>query len=184
MIIRQKCGFLDHGPPYSTNRVNRVIFPDLQVEPAELPQRVIEMVQVRGRRQRVLFYNQDADPGTRRVGIAHGMGHLMSDLRGRTGSRECNRGLHELERDLVGMGKWSESPNERFCDLWAGEILAPFDVLDGYAPANLNPRDEDERRVFLAEVHRVGSRFNVSDEFMLWRLHDLALLRQSHFFVG
>ena len=83
-------------------------------------------------------------------------------------------------RGLEAAGAVPPSAIEAACDLFAGELLVPFAVLDRYAPMVLFP-DSSER--WKDQVNALASLFNVSDEFMLWRLEDLALLRQSHFYV-
>ena len=176
-IIRQRCGFFDKDPPYSTTIVTRKCFSDLHVTGAALPRSVLEMVQV-GASGKVLYYNRKASESDRRVGIAHGLHHLLSDLRENPdfGLRECNVAARRLEQ----VGRLPPDGAEIACDIFAGELLVPFDVLDRYAPASLFPRGEADQHAFADETDRIASRFNVPAWFMGWRLRDLCHLRRSN----
>jgi len=177
-FIRNKCGLLDAKPPYSTRHIMETAFPSVHVTGATLPDGIVEMVERRGKR-RTIFYNKKYAHPLQRAGIAHACHHLISDLRSGVGLSECNLPLRQLERD----GAVTTDPIEVACDLFAGELLAPFDVLDEYAPQSLFPRDPDGKRVFDDEVDSLASRFNLPAGFMRWRLYDLLHLRKTHFAI-
>jgi Zn-dependent peptidase ImmA (M78 family) len=159
-------------------------FPDIVVTGAALPKTLIEMAEVGADGRRNLLYRRGIDHATQRVGLAHGLHHFLSDLKvaraaRRRGHAECNTNLRWLERS----GKFEKDPIEVACDLFAGELLTPFDVLDTMAPKILFPSDKTKLHLFLDEVDSLASRFNVPADFIQWRLADLAHLRRSSFYV-
>ena len=176
-FFREKAGFVGKAPPYSTRRVIETCFKGVGVTGADLPTGLIEMVERHKSGKRVLFYKRGISQQLQRVGIAHGLHHFLSDLKTSPGSSECNTNLRWLEKtaSLV------QDPIEVACDLFAGELLVPFDVLDSMAPAVLFPRDRVKEHAFRDEVDHLSSRFNVPVGFMRWRLFDLLYLRKTHF---
>lgn len=178
--VRARAGVAGTDPPYHTHDLIAAAFPAVSVAGADLPAGVLEMAEVGAGGRRVLWYARAASHDMQRVALAHGLHHFMSDLRRRRGMRECNIGLRGLEH----AGAVAPSPVERACDLFAGELLVPFAVLDRYVtPVVLSsaPAERDARR---DRVDALASLFNVPRPFMEWRLHDLALLRRTHFYVG
>ncbi len=176
--IRHKAGFFDKEPPYSTRQLMDRCFPKIMVTGVDLPKGIVEVTE-RRRGSSTICYARKVSAGLQRVGIIHGLHHLLSDLRHGVGLSECNVPLRELER----LGKVARDPVELACDLFAGEILCPLDVLDQYAPTAIFPRDEDQRRVFDDQVDQLASKFNVPAGFIRWRLYDLIHLRKSNFSI-
>jgi len=125
--------------------------------------------------RRTIFYNRSVSPDEQRVGIAHEFHHLLTDLKHPHlhEQRECNLAARALEV----AGYLPASPCEVGCDLFAGELLAPFDVLDRHAPDLLFPDELPLQQAFEDEVDRLASKFKVPVPFMLWRLRDLQQLR-------
>ncbi len=173
-LVRHRCGFVGAAPDYSTVTVHRVCFPDVRVTGARLPRGVIAMCEA-GIGRRTIYYNRAEPQSAQRVGIAHEFHHLLTDLKhpAEHDMRECNLGARALEA----AGYLPNSPTEIACDLFAGELLVPFDVLDGYAPDVLFPDELPLQQAFEDEVDRLASRFNVPVPFMIWRLRDLQHLR-------
>jgi hypothetical protein len=176
---RERCGFVGRPPPYSTRKVIETCFKGLTVTGAALPTGLIEMAERHSSGRRALFYKRGIPNATQRVGIAHGLHHFLSDLRREPGTSECNTNLRWLEN----AAKLTQDPIEVACDLFAGELLVPFDVLDEMAPEVLFPKDKTAKHLFDDEVDHLASRFNVPVGFVRWRLFDLAQLRRSHFFI-
>lgn len=180
-LIRQRCGYLEAEPPYSTAHIIGTCFPDVSVSGSDtLPKHVTEMAQVDQIGQRLLWYNRRKHHSSQRVGIAHGLHHFLTDLREVRGTRNCDLGERQLERS----GHLQVDPVEVACDLFAGELLVPFDVLDRYAPATLFPHAAVAKSGWDDVCDRLASMFNVPAGFMRWRLFDLMHLRRTHFFVG
>jgi hypothetical protein len=182
--VRTRAGYLDEGPPYSTHRLVEAAFPTppgVDISGAELPSGITEMVERGAGSRRVIWYNRRVGHPAQRVGIAHGLHHLLSDLRVSEGMLECNLALRDLEvqrPDLV-----TKDPSEIACDLFAGEVLVPFVVLDRMAPSLLFPSDSHERASFNDQVDALAATFNVPAGFLRWRLWDLLHLRRTHFFL-
>lgn len=174
---RERAGFVGKQPPYSTRRVVETCFPSVMVTGTDgLPRGCVELAFVGPSGQRTIFYRRGLAHPTQRVGIAHGLHHLAVDLRLGT-SAECNLGLRELER----RGNVEQDPIELACDVFAGELLVPTDVLDAMAPAALFPAAPAEEHHFLDEVDSLASRFNVPAGFLRWRLWDLLHLRRTNY---
>jgi len=173
-IVRHRCGFIGAEPDYSTNTVQRICFPDVRITGARLPKGVIAMCEA-GIGRRTIFYNRDEPQSSQRVGIAHEFHHLLTDLKHPHlhEQRECNNAARALEA----AGYLATSIVEIACDLFAGELLVPFDVLDRYAPDDLFPEELPLQQAFEDEVDRLASKFNVPAPFMLWRLRDLQHIR-------
>lgn len=174
--VRTRAGLHDADPPYSTNQIMSTVFPAIRVEQADLPAGMIEMAERRGRRA-TLYYSSKVPHTTQRVGIIHGLHHLLVDMKVEGGIAECNVNAKQLER----VGALSQDPVELACDLFAAEVLVPLHRLDEYAPDALFPRDPRDKPVFEQECNRLASRFNVPLGFMRWRLFDLAQMRRSNF---
>ncbi len=182
-IVRHKAGILGKDPPYHTHEIVEAAFPKVAVVGTDqLPRSVIEMVQASPRR-RVVYYNRKVSTATQRVGIMHGCHHLLSDLKRVTDqqSRECNVDIRGLER--AGKFEGSADAVEIACDVFAGEVLMPFDVLDQYAPDELFPKGRAKEQAFSDECDRIASRFQVPVGFARWRLWDLMHLRRTNLFV-
>lgn len=173
--IRHKCNLFGAKPAYSIRRIIETAFPKIHVTGASLPDGVVEIVEKKGNRQ-TIFYNRKYNHAMQRVGIAHALYHLIADLKKSDGIAECNIALRALEQ----AGKVTTDPVEISCDLFAGELLVPFDVLDKYAPDDLTPRTPAAKAALDDELDHLSSRFNVPREFMEWRLHDLVHLRATH----
>lgn len=157
----------------------RECFPDVRATGAELPRGVVEMVERRNGRA-VLFWNRRVGTPLQRVGILHGAYHLISDLtEGDSSNRECNLEVRQLERD----GVVCRTAAEVECDLYAAEILLPFDRLDPASPDQLFPRDPDEKHAFDDICDGLASRFAVPVGFLRWRLWDLMHLRRTNLFI-
>jgi Zn-dependent peptidase ImmA (M78 family) len=180
-LVRHKAGLIGKDPPYHTHDIMEAAFPDVAVVGADnLPHFVIEMVEATPKR-RVVFYNRKVSTSTQRVGIMHGCHHLLTDLKGvaEPVKRECNLNLRGLERS----GVIAADAIEVACDIFAGEILVPFDVLDAYAPERLYPKSNPELQAFDEECDRIASRFQVPVGFARYRLWDLMHLRRTNMFV-
>ncbi len=173
-LVRHRCGFVGEPPPYSTGKVHDVCFQDVHVTGAVLPRGVTAMCEV-GIGRRTIFYNRALSPDEQRVGILHEFHHLLTDLRNppERDMRECNQGLRGLEMS----GVFPTSAVEVSCDLFAGSILVPLDVLDRYAPDDLFPSELPKQQAFEDVVDQLASMFKVPVPFMTWRLRDLAALR-------
>lgn len=176
-IIRHRCGFIGAEPHYSTNVVHRAFFPDVHITGANLPSGVVAMCEAGLGGRRTIFYNRREPPASQRVGIAHEFHHLLTDLKSPEfhETRECNTSTRQLEA----AGYLPTSMAEIACDLFAGELLVPFDVLDRYAPDILFPTELPLQQAFEDEVDRIASKFNVPTPFMAWRLRDLQQLRAT-----
>jgi len=178
-LLRQRAGLADAGPPYHTHDLFAAV-PDLSVAGADLPRGVLEMAERTPDGRRILWYARGAPPPLQRVALAHGLYHFMTDLAGpERAVRECNAAMRELEE----AGKLSANPIERACDLFAGELLVPFAVLDQVAPMTLFPEEPAAQARWADQVDELASLFNVPPSFMRWRLWDLSLLRRSNFYV-
>lgn len=172
---RRKAGLEGTDPPYSTRRVMNQCFPDIAVSGTELPIHIIEMARADGDR-RALYYNRNVNHSAQRIGIAHGLYHHWTDLRGDVGLRECNLAMRELGR-IDG----HRDPIEVACDLFAAELLVPLDVLDGHAPDPIWGQGALSRDALEDECDTLASRFNVPKGFIKWRLNDLHAIRRSHY---
>lgn len=171
--IRRRCGFIGADPPYSSNKVHQVVFSYVEVHGEDLPVGVLAMTEA-GVGRVVIYYNRRETRDQQRFGIMHEFGHLVTDLREVRGleRRECRRGRRGDLHDEV----------EHICDLFAADVLVPLEVLDRYAPGRLFPRDPLASKMFLDEIDRLASRFNVPSSLIVERLQDLALFRRSSFF--
>jgi len=89
-----------------------------------------------------------------------------------------------LDGALEAAGLLSPQYNEVACDLFAGELLVPFAVLDQAAPAVLFPGDPESADAWEDAVDALASMFHVTTDLMRWRLRDLAALRMTSFYVG
>lgn len=178
---RRRAGYIDADPPYSTRRLVDAWWYDVHVAGAELADGVTEMAQTDGQHYAV-WYNRRVPHPVQRVGIVHGLHHFLTDLRDvpQRELRECNLPLRQLER----AGYWQNDPIERACDLFAGEVLVPFDQLNARAPRDLFPRSPADKQAWDDLVDGLASTFNVPVGFIRWRLYDLIHLRRTHFFTG
>jgi len=180
-LLRHRSGYLDQDPPYDTDHLIRTCFPDIIVTGADLSKNLLELATRHGK-TRSIHYNRAAAIGDQRVGIIHGLHHFLTDLRQPTEKselRQCDRTARWLEEDL----RTGDDPIELGCDLFAGEILVPFDVLDRLAPPSLLADGTAEKRVLDDQIDRLASKFKVESWFMRWRLQDLFYLRKTHFFA-
>jgi hypothetical protein len=176
--VRNRAGLTDKNPPYSTNAITDAVWPELPITGDRLPDGVTEMVVKDDKGRAQLYYSQKVGHPSQRLGIIHGVYHLMSDLRDGHGIRECDLTDRRF-RQLTAQ----PNPIELACDLFAGEVLVPFSVLDRLAPEELFPRDEYARRAFNDECDRLASQFAVPVGFIRWRLYDLIHIRKTHFCV-
>lgn len=177
--VRARAGLANADPPYSTHTLIEAAFPDVVVSGADLPHGVYELAE-RAPGRRSLWYARGVSQAAQRVGLAHGLHHLMTDLREEAGLRECNTMQRQLEVRRV----LPANPIEVACDLFAGELLVPFAILDRMAPRDLFPHTPAAQQGWQDEVDRLASLFHVPAGFMRWRLYDLAHLRKTHFYVG
>lgn len=178
---RQRAGYIGKPPPYSTRHLLETVFPKIAVAgDSSMPRGITEMALVdKGRR--ALFYSKKVAHPVQRVGLMHGLYHHLSDMRDGSGLiRECNL----VGRALGQHDPSTKDPLELACDLFAAEVLIPFDVLDGMAPDMPFTRDPVQRAAIDDEVDHLASRFNVPKGFMNWRLYDLIQLRKSHFNIS
>jgi Zn-dependent peptidase ImmA (M78 family) len=177
--VRRMALIQGEKPPYSTRHILETLFPNIPVSGADLPRGVTEMAVVHGKDQRALFYSKKVSHVHQRVGLMHGLYHHLSDLKESVGIKECSLPLRKL-----GLVKESlRDPIEIACDLFAGEVLVPLDVLDAYAPVQLFPRDAKIKAALEDEIDTLSSRFNVPRGFMKWRLWDLEKIRRTNFFT-
>lgn len=176
--VRAQAGLDGRDPPYSTHDIIEKVFPNIAVSGTHLPEGITEMAVSDGPR-RALFYNNRAgiSHAHQRVGLAHGLYHHITDIKGIDGLRECNVVL----RQLADLGVGERDPTELACDLFAAELLVPLDVLDAMAPDPLWGPNALPKKAFDDECDHLASRFNVPAEFMRWRLFDLNALRKSHY---
>lgn len=173
---RDRAGFMDETPPYSTRQLLERVFPKIAVAGADLPRGVTEMA-VAEEGRRALFYSRKVPHTSQRVGLMHGLYHHLSDIKSEIGLRECNLVMAKYEQ-----ATHRTDPVEASCDLFAAEILIPLDVLDSYVHWNVYAKRSDtDERAISDEIDTLSSRFNVPRGFMRWRLHDLHYLRRSHF---
>lgn len=175
---RQRAGYIGATPPYSTRHLLETVFPKIAVAgDASMPRGISEMA-VADKGRRALYYSKKVAHPVQRVGLMHGLYHHLSDMRGGVGLiRECNL----VARSLGQYDPASKDPLELSCDLFAAEILIPFDVLDGLAPDVPFSKDPIQRAAVDDEVDHLSSQFNVPKGFMNWRLYDLIQLRKTHF---
>lgn len=166
--LRAQAGLKE--PPFSARHLIEECFPDILVSGAKLPRGVAEVVSVGAEGRRTILYNRRMSTSAHRVGIVHGLGHILFDLH--TEPRECalSTGRHLL-------------PEEVRADLFAGEILVPFVQLDKLLPHPLFPRDPVARRHFDDMLDHAASTFKVPSAFMRQRARDLQLLRRTRFFT-
>jgi hypothetical protein len=180
--VRQKAGIVGLPPPYSTRRIMESAFPKIAVAgDASMPKGVTEMAISDDRGRRALFYSKKVSHPVQRVGLMHGLFHHLTDMKTGMGLiRECNlvvRALGQYEPPM-------KDPLELSCDLFAAEVLIPFDVLDEIAPEIPFSRDPKVRAAVDDEIDTLSSRFNVPKGFMRWRLYDLIHFRKTHFNVS
>lgn len=180
-LARHKAGYLNAPPPYRTHEIVAAAFPDVIVTGGDLPAGITEMVETRAGGGKVIWYNRKVNHGAQRVGIAHGIHHLLTDLRTRTGIRECNLDTRSLERERPDLMR--PDAIEVACDLFAGELLVPFNILDELAPDALFPRAPGKQDAWRDDVDSLSALFNVPAGFMRWRLYDLIHLRKTHFAI-
>lgn len=176
MWLRHAAGLDGTEPPYSLRSMMEAAFPGIAVTGADLPRQIAEMA-VSDRRGRALFYNRRMNHPMQRVGLAHGLYHHMTDIRGEEGLRECNLSTRKLSE----FADEFKSETELACDLFAAELLVPMDVLDRYAPDPLWGKDGLPKQALEDEYDTLASRFNVPRWFMRWRCYDLHQMRRSHF---
>jgi hypothetical protein len=175
--MRKQCGLLQAEPPFSTNAITDRVFPRVAITgDRTMPDGITEMV-LNDRGRFALFYSKKVGAPSQRLGILHGCYHTLTDLALEEGQRECNL----TDRKFRRYNPQLENAIEVNCDMFAGALLAPFDVLDDFAPRRLFPQDPDERHAFDDEVDRLASKFAVPAGFMNWRLFDLAQLRKTHY---
>jgi hypothetical protein len=167
------------GPPYSARDLMVTCFPDVLVTGAQLPTGLTELVEA-GPRGKVIFYNRKSHPSTHRVGIIHGLGHLLFDLVGDIVGTEAANKRCALS---FGPHQASQPAAERRADLFAGEILVPLEDLDKMITIELFPTDKIERQHFDDTVDNLASKFNVPVGFLRFRLWDLLQFRRSNFFI-
>jgi Zn-dependent peptidase ImmA (M78 family) len=174
--VRHRAGLVGTKPPYSTREIMERVFPEIAVTGTKLPQHITEMA-VADKGRRALYYNRHVKiaHGQQRVGLMHGLYHHLSDMKTGNGLRECNLVRRKLSRVEA------TDNIELACDLFAAEVLIPFDVLDALAPANLYPRDETARAAVADEIDHLASKFNVPRGFMRWRVYDLHWFRRLHY---
>lgn len=176
--VRQRGGLIGAPPPYSTRKILETVFPKIAVAgDASMPRGITEMA-IHDKGRRALFYSKKVSHPVQRVGLMHGLYHHLSDMKTGTGLiRECNLVVRALGQYDVS----SLDPLELSCDLFAAEVLIPFDVLDGMAPDIPFSRDPKVRAALDDETDHLSSRFNVPKGFMRWRLYDLIHFRRTHF---
>lgn len=177
--VRKHCGLEGLDPPYSTNVITDRFFSKVAITGDHLPNGITEMV-VADKGRFSLFYSRKVGTPSQRLGILHGCYHVMTDLAGADGIRECNL----TERKFRQRSPELENPIEVSCDLFAGALLVPFIVLDKLAPASLFPKDPVKLQVFKDEVDRLASVFKVPSGFINWRLWDLMMLRKTNFWMA
>ena len=173
---RSAAGFIGQPPPYSTRHLFESVFKTISVAGANLPDGITEMAVADEQGRRALFYNRNVSHPSARVGLVHGLYHHLSDIKEGVGLRECNLSNRKFDIFVA-----SRDPIELACDLFAAEVLIPFDVLDELAPARLYSDDPHEKEAIQDEVDHLSSRFNVPMKFMRWRLYDLRRIRQTHY---
>lgn len=175
--VRHQAGYLDAEPPFSSRHILERVFPKIAVAGADLPPKVTEMA-VAEKGRRALFYARGVPHTQQRVGLMHGLYHHLSDIKENIGLRECNLTVRRLAQQENSQFR---DPIELACDLFAGEVLVPLDVLDRMAPAQLYGAEGAAREAIEDEIDHLSSRFNVPRKFMTWRLYDLGCLRRSNF---
>lgn len=176
--VRQRAALVGAPPPYSTRHIIETVFPKIAVAgDASMPKGVTEMA-IADNGRRALYYSKKVSHPVQRVGLMHGLYHHLSDMKTGTGLiRECNLVVRA-------MGQYeprSKDPLELSCDLFAAEVLIPFDVLDDLAPEIPFSRDPKVRAALDDETDHLSSKFNVPKGFMRWRLYDLIHFRRTHF---
>lgn len=177
--VRSQAGYLDDAPPpYSSRHILERVFPKIAVAGADLPIGVSEMA-VAEKGRRALFYSRKVAHPSQRVGLMHGLYHHLSDIKDSIGLRECNLTVRKLAQQT---GSEFKDPLELACDLFAGEVLAPLDVLDRLAPEKLFATGGIEAEALKDEIDHLASKFNVPRKFLKWRLWDLSCLRRSNFY--
>lgn len=177
-LIRTKLGLLDAPPPYSSTQITERFFAEVPIVGDMLPDGVTEMVVRDSKGRAQLYYSKRVGHPSQRLGILHGCYHLLTDLASADGIRKCDLTDRKFRQRAM-----PQDPVETACDLFAGALLAPFRMLDQFAPVTLFPRDPTERAAFDAECDQLASRFSVPVGFIRWRLYDLAKLRQTHFWM-
>ena len=174
--VRKKMGYDKSEPAYSTKKLLDALYPHIPVAGTELPKGVSEMA-VHQRGCRALYYARGLSAGVQRLGLMHGLYHHMSDLSGDAeGIRECNLSERQFmirRRVMV--------PEELACDLFAGEVLLPFVVLDKLIDFDPFPRDAEAREAAKDKLDNLASLFKVPVGFLNWRVYDLLKARGSHF---
>lgn len=179
--VRQRAKLIGEKPPYSTRHILETVFPKIAVAgDATMPKGITEMA-VADKGRRALFYSKKVTHSVQRVGLMHGLYHHLADMRTGVGLiRECNL----TSRTLGRYEPSTRDPLELSCDLFAAEVLIPFDVLDEMAPSIPFSSDPKIRAALDDETDHLSSRFNVPKGFMRWRLYDLIYFRKTHFNLG
>jgi Zn-dependent peptidase ImmA (M78 family) len=146
--------------------------PDVTVTAWALPVGYDGLSRIDAAGHRSILYSDRLDHVAARPVIAHEIAHHLTDLPlARVGERGC--AAPGFDDDTV---DWIHVPeHEDFCDLLAGELLAPLarlieDVDDG---AELKPprRGNEAGRIrWINWIHRLASKYNVPEGFIEWRL--------------
>jgi len=166
--VRQAAGYT--RGPVSARTLMEKCYPDVLVTGQNLPANLMELVEV-GRHGRAIYYNRRHNTAAHRVGIIHGLAHLLYDL---PASLSC---------PLEFQSGATVDVRERRADLFAGEVLMPLVELDAKFKGLLFPRDPVDKQAFDDDVDHAASTFKVPPGFVRFRLFDLAKLRSSNFYV-
>lgn len=157
-------------PPFSTSKITRELFPELDVHGASIDQfakiEVFDAPLPSGKRA-IITYDEKAAHPTQRFSIAHELGHWMFDYK---------RGT---EKPTILCARRGGKPiPERRADYAAAELLVPMWILDQHCDFALHGDDVDEVAERKSKTQRLASRFNVSLRCMEMRLRDLVFWRQ------
>lgn len=149
----------------SMHDVVTACFPDVRVTGEPLPSGSHEVTSVYPDGRRIIIYNRRMSAPYNRVGIAHGLAHLIWDM--------PEPGELLIERTPEG------EMRERRADFFAAEVLVPLLELDSIMPADLRPQSPGGRRALADHVDRVSSRLNVPRSLLRLRMRDLARVRKT-----
>lgn len=176
--VRDRCGYLDADPPYSSKHVFDTLFPHIAVTGSRtLPHNAIEMaLHEKSTKRRAVLYKRGLAAQEHRLATLHGLYHHLSDLRVDYGLRECNTKRRENETALG-----DREPIEVECDQFGAEVLVPLEVLDRFAPTILYSNNVAQKRALEDSLDHLASRFNVTTKLMSQRLYELNLLRKSYY---
>lgn len=138
--LRRRAGQLT--PPFSTHRIIETAFPNALVTGGSLPPGIDEIVSVRSDGP-VIIYSRALSGPSQRYAIGHALAHLLFD-----DETACARA------GCVGVAE-----NEKRCDLFSAELLAPVTSVRRFVRHRPVDDEGEDREIYLDHVDVVASIF-------------------------